>query len=616
MKVFWVVFAFLAALVSAIAPVEAQVTAADLRWDFESGSLGSVQAVSPNDLNLTLRLDDAYGDLYGWYNFKIIQHAAGQQVTFHILNPDNWFTAEHKPVYSQDGGQTWQRLSDTWMASGDFHFRQTFTADSAWIALAFPYTYTRLLTDLDSLSASPYFTNTSIGSSVHGRPIPLATLTDPLIPNAQKRTVWLMSRQHPMETPASYVLLGLLQLLTDPANPEADRMRRTTIFKILPMVNVDGVAEGFSRHNVNGINLNRCWAYDSLYTGEQPEVNACHRAMDDWINSGHRIDLFNDFHCCPDLHDFGYRLSQNYTYPAYNQDAVCFTQDLDDIDPWQNWTLWLDMESSYGYGLVCMSLYNQHNVMALSSENSWSRRGNGQYITIPTLTLEGGQWAYALDHYLHKVRITEAQGNIIEQLVTGDSLRLQVRDYDEAHYAGIADTVLVAVYTEGAGDVESFVLIETGANTAIFANPTPFAIQTEAALHGDGIVQVNGLDQILAVYVDHNFAPDSSGAGATWQNTSPVVRLRPERNGDGMLMLAPNPANGVSSLSFTLKTASPVRLEIFDMLGRMVQKQSWPWLAPGQHTHTWVTASMTSGIYNIKVTAGEEVQVVRGGVVK
>jgi hypothetical protein len=598
-------------LAAAASAARAQVTAADLRWDFESGSLGNAATVAPNELNLTLRLDDGYGDLYGWYNFKIIQHAAGQQVTFHILNPDNWYTANHKPVFSQDGGQTWSRLTDTWMASGDFHFRQTFTADSAWIALAFPYTYTRLVADLNSLTLSPYFDYTFIGSSVHGRLIPLATLTDSQIPDSRKRTAWLMSRQHPMETPASFMLLGLLQFLTDPVDPIANRMRRTTIFKIIPMVNVDGVAEGYSRHNVNGINLNRCWAYDSLYAGEQPEVNACHRAMDEWIYSGQRIDLFNDFHCCPDLYDFGFKLSANYTYAAYNQDATCFAQDLDEVDPWQTWTLWQNMESSYGSGLVCMMLYNQHRVMALSSENSWSRRGNGQYITIPTLVAEGHQWGYALDNYLHKMRIMDAPGNVIEQLATGDSLHVQVRDHDEAHNPSAYDIVLAKVYSLAAADTEHCVLIETGVNTAIFTNPTAYTIAMGAAIPGDGIVQVDNRDQIVSVYVDHNFAQDSSWAEATFRHTGPVIEPQPEF---AIAEFQPN-LNG-HQLSFTLDTGTPVSLEVYDLLGRRVQSLNWPWLEPGQHAVSWKTPGMAAGVYMVKLSSGGKVRVVRGIVMK
>ena len=592
----------------------AQVTAQDLSWAFECGSLQSATTVQPNELNLTLRLDDAWGDLYGWYDFKILQHAAGQTVTFHILNPDGWMNEAHQPVYSQDGGLNWLRVEDTWMASGDFHFRQVFSADSAEISLAFPYSYSRLLSDLSQLAESPFCDYEFIGCSVQGRQIPLATITDPFVPDAEKRVAWLMARQHPMEAPASFLLQGLMEFLTDPIHPLAERLRRTTIYKITPMVNVDGVAEGYSRHNVNGVNLNRCWAYDSLYVGEQPEVNVAHRAMDEWIYASHSLDFFNDFHCAPDLYDFGYELSAIYSFPAHYQDETSFTKHLDERDLYQNWTLWRDLDSSYGSGLVTMALYNQHAAIGLSSENSWSRRGAGQYITIPSLLSEGIMYALAIDDYLHPVHITDAMGGVVDQLEPGDPLYLRVKDPDENDSPNWIDTVQVAVFSETNADTESYSLSETGIATGVFFSSAGHPIGVAAASPGDGILQVAAWDRIFAVYVDDDFERDSSWAIANFATMG--VALHP-RHGQFISLgpqIDPNPFNAATVIRFQLPSAAFVTLEVFDLTGRRVGMGAdaplpWTdgWQEAGMHEVAFDGSELASGVYICRFAAGKSV---------
>ena len=61
-----------------------------------------------------------------------------------------------------------------------------------------------------------------------------------------KPTVFLTSRVHPGETPASYVLDGLIKfLLTD--SEQASILLSKFTFKIVPMLNPDGVYRGYFR---------------------------------------------------------------------------------------------------------------------------------------------------------------------------------------------------------------------------------------------------------------------------------------------------------------------------------------------------------------------------------
>lgn len=59
------------------------------------------------------------------------------------------------------------------------------------------------------------------------------------------------------------MMRGVLLFLTDPDNPEAKLLRQTFIFKVVPMLNPDGVVNGNYRCSLAGCDLNRRWKFPS-----------------------------------------------------------------------------------------------------------------------------------------------------------------------------------------------------------------------------------------------------------------------------------------------------------------------------------------------------------------
>lgn len=67
-----------------------------------------------------------------------------------------------------------------------------------------------------------------------------------------------MARQHPGETPASFICEGLIDYFLS-KDKESEFMRRHYEILIIPMVNPDGVCAGNYRTNLYGFDLNRRW---------------------------------------------------------------------------------------------------------------------------------------------------------------------------------------------------------------------------------------------------------------------------------------------------------------------------------------------------------------------
>ncbi|CAN0329557.1 unnamed protein product, partial [Hapterophycus canaliculatus] len=73
-----------------------------------------------------------------------------------------------------------------------------------------------------------------------------------------KRCVVISARVHPGETPASWMMRGMLDFITGDS-AEARLLRSLFVFKIVPMLNPDGVAFGNNRCSLAGVDLNRQW---------------------------------------------------------------------------------------------------------------------------------------------------------------------------------------------------------------------------------------------------------------------------------------------------------------------------------------------------------------------
>ncbi|XP_071610403.1 cytosolic carboxypeptidase 4 isoform X1 [Heliangelus exortis] len=143
--------------------------------------------------------------------------------------------------------------------------------DVCYLAYHYPYTYSSMMSHLDILEQNRnpkkvYWRQQTLCQTLGGNPCPLLTITampdskksDDLEQFCSRPYVFLMARVHPGESNASWVMKGTLEFLVS-KDPIADLLRKCFIFKIIPMLNPDGVINGNHRCSLSGDDLNRQW---------------------------------------------------------------------------------------------------------------------------------------------------------------------------------------------------------------------------------------------------------------------------------------------------------------------------------------------------------------------
>lgn len=79
------------------------------------------------------------------------------------------------------------------------------------------------------------------------------------------RVIVVLARTHPGESATSFVCQGFLEFILG-QHPIANILRENFVFKIIPMMNPDGVFLGNNRCNLIGQDLNRVWNVATEYS--------------------------------------------------------------------------------------------------------------------------------------------------------------------------------------------------------------------------------------------------------------------------------------------------------------------------------------------------------------
>ncbi len=240
---------------------------------FDSGNI-IVDALENNRATLSIRRDHN-SDFFQWFHFRVTAEL-GTKVELAITGlkdsayPQGW--PDYQACVSEDR-EEWRRAPTSYdAASGTLTIAYEPTGPVAWFAYFAPYSMERhhdLIAQCATLDGVDY---RQLGTTLDGQPL------DCLEMGSGDRQVWLYARQHPGESMAEWWMEGVLDMLTDPADPAARLLLTKCRLHIVPNMNPDGSRRGHLRTNAVGANLNREWHEPSAE--RSPEVLAVRDAMD------------------------------------------------------------------------------------------------------------------------------------------------------------------------------------------------------------------------------------------------------------------------------------------------------------------------------------------------
>uniref|UniRef100_A0A8D8LG76 Cytosolic carboxypeptidase NnaD n=2 Tax=Cacopsylla melanoneura TaxID=428564 RepID=A0A8D8LG76_9HEMI len=260
----------------------------DLKFEsrFESGNLAKAVKISDNYYELYLRTDLYTNRHMQWFYFRITNTRSNFYYRFSIVNlskSESLYSVGMKPLlYSTRDAEInkigWRRCGENItyfrndLSNGETVEEATYTLsfnltlpyddDEVYLAHCYPYTYSDLQDYLLKLQNHPVKSTFSslrlLCRSLAGNSVYYLTITAPSLVDVPKRkkAIVITSRVHPGETPSSWMMKGFLDFLTGDST-QAKELREKFIFKLIPMLNPDGVIVGNNRCSLTGRDLNR-----------------------------------------------------------------------------------------------------------------------------------------------------------------------------------------------------------------------------------------------------------------------------------------------------------------------------------------------------------------------
>ena len=141
-----------------------------------------------------------------------------------------------------------------------------------WYAYFAPHSHEQHLQLLAECQQSPLAEIDQLGLTVDGRALHRLQIGSGAL------QFWIIARQHPGESMASWWMEGFLARLLDPVDAISRALRARVTVHVVPHMNPDGAIRGHLRCNAAGVNLNRAWAAPTIEGS--PEVYFTRAAMD------------------------------------------------------------------------------------------------------------------------------------------------------------------------------------------------------------------------------------------------------------------------------------------------------------------------------------------------
>ena len=309
--------------------------------DFEEGNLRMAIEISKNkEYDLIMRPETNAKKLYTFFFFSVLiksyenNNEKNNMVKLNIINKPkdknfyngqcpvlmfdtsiNKWTRNTFNVYAINNGLKNPNLKNEFKSYFSLTFSFNFKPNvKYYFASCYPYTYTQLRLYLNTLNKNCYkkiIKFGEAGKTFNNNKIPYIVITNFECDEEElneKKCVLVTGRIHSGETVSSYVVQGLIDFLVNLNNPISKYLRDKFIFKIIPMLNIDGVIFGNYRLNILGKDMNRLWTPNIPFNSDECDQSSLYiNSIIDIIKktlNNRNIFLYCDFHGHSGKHNY------------------------------------------------------------------------------------------------------------------------------------------------------------------------------------------------------------------------------------------------------------------------------------------------------------------------
>ncbi len=265
----------------------------------ENGSTLNWELANDSTVNIYLAYDYERNSLnraYDHWHF-LLEAKKGTDLTLVFHNFSEIYNGKQMPfktwiidcITSPDD-RNWQHVPVKWIEDERMTVKIHMESDSLYIARVEPYRVSDLQNLVSDIKDNNLVKITPIGNTVEGRELQIIQVGKDTSPHQ----IFIRARAHSWEPGGNWVVNGIIHKLLDNSEESKAYLSNYTVY-ILPMANMDGVARGVSRFNLNGMDLNR-----NLTAPADPVLSPENAAMEKWLEGmiakGLKPDLAIDFH--------------------------------------------------------------------------------------------------------------------------------------------------------------------------------------------------------------------------------------------------------------------------------------------------------------------------------
>jgi len=570
--------------------------------NFESGNINTV--TTTDSINYTVT---TISDIGGrWFYFRI------KGVKDKFIRVTITSTDVNRPMYSYNN-RDFTRFTESESPSLRM-FQKTFTEDTVYVAYYTPYNYSYLQERIAEWKLNPFTKIDTLGITDNGLPIQQITITDPLVPDTEKRRVWIHARTHPSETPSSWHFDGVVQKLLS-SDDVISYYRQNVVFYLIPFTNPDGVYYGRSRTNYNGIDVESNWDKPEFETSI--EVKILKQRMSQ-INNERVFSVFNNLHSQAASYCTFWIHTPGSTSPRFYRREYQFSNLNTSDNPYF-------VPDDYSESNLLAKfpegwLWNNHGeqVMALTYETPYDQYSSDVWVTDSNLMELGYRNVYAIAEYLE---LSHPKWYILDNkntIATGSW------NTDTAGLEFYSDNFFTAPTGNGNSTIEYITQnLESGIydvygwwpSNSSFSYSTRFVINangnetivdktqktnggqwnflSEAILNSNGSITIEMSNNTTGIVAADAFRIIYRG---------PVSSVEEEITPKDFTLYQnyPNPFNAQTTIRFELKNQSKVQLRIFNSVGELVETLVDREIGSGTHEVIFDSnrhRSIASGVY-------------------